>query len=89
MRRLTLAIVTIVIFLAALGGCSTKQDHGEAIENNRFEIVYEYIRSGSNGQVIIKDTKTGVLYLQSFQYGKSGVTVLYNADGSIMTEGEE
>lgn len=80
MRTKILAMLLITIILC---GCASS-----------VEADCDYKISEADSNVIIKnytDPETGVCYLiytDDFYNARSGITVRYNADGSIMVKGE-
>ena len=71
-------IVLLVILLVGLLFCGCNSS--AVVINSRMKIV-----ENQTDFTIYKDTKTNVLYLST----KSGVTVMYNAGGNVLVEGEK
>lgn len=84
-------VLLLVIFVATavmLSGCNQSLDavtrDESTLENDRFVTVYSS-GSGFQGFKIFEDTRSGVLYVYYRQGYGGGLSVLYNADGTVMT----
>ena len=56
-----------------------------ASNEKRFETVYEQ-KTLAESTRILRDTQTGVCYLQTWSGASGGVTALLNADGSPVVQ---
>lgn len=68
-------VVILMVWCSLLVGCSTDFNKIEGNKTNEIEV---YV-----------DLETGVNYLIYQDYNKGGITVRYNADGSIMVTEKE
>lgn len=68
-------VVILMVWCSLLVGCSTDF---EKVEGNKTNEIQVYV-----------DPETGVNYLIYEAYNKGGITVRYNADGSIMVTKKE
>lgn len=68
-------VVILMVWCSLLVGCSTDFNKIEGNKTNEIEV---YV-----------DPETGVNYLIYQDYNKGGITVRYNADGSIMVTEKE
>lgn len=92
MKKIRMIIVLLLVAFVAtavmLSGCGQPSDAATSDEstsgNDRFVTVYSS-GFGSQGFKIFKDTRSGVLYAYYRQGYGGGLSVLYNADGTVMT----
>ena len=66
------------VYKSSLADVQTLEDYKELdlVSNNKRDNGYSYSL----------DKNTGVVYLEYYGYYKYGITVMFNADGTIMTE---
>ncbi len=87
-KRKILAIIIALVFCIPLGACSI-EDQPEASptsEMGTFIVVEEgNIKDNSLYQHIMYDPDTLVMYSYINGYENGGLTVLYNADGTVKT----
>lgn len=85
---IVLLLVTFVATAVMLSGCSQYSDAATSdestSENDRFVTVYSS-SSGFQEFKIFEDTRSGVLYAYYGHGYGGGLSVLYNADGTVMT----
>lgn len=74
---LLIALALAAVLLLATSGCTPTSDDYRYLE--RIEVVEE-----STNILILRDRETGVLYMAIYN---RGTTPLYNADGTLCTEG--
>lgn len=75
-------LIALVFFLIVLIICMIATDIANGTkDNDRFETIENL---GDN-YWLVEDKNTGVLYIKYEDYGKFGISPLYNADGSIAT----
>lgn len=78
-------VIALILSLIIIAGLFTAC--GPSNNNGRFVMVYEQDMNAQDTTRIYMDTETGVLYyyVQHNANGGGGLSVLYNADGTIMT----
>ena len=90
-----LAIGIVVTLCTILIGCVSENENAttgaSARDTPRFTVVENLggdaiDKQRGNNSWILEDTETGVLYLFYDGYKQAAMTVLYNADGSVMTK---
>lgn len=85
---IVLLLVTFVATAVMLSGRSQSSDattsDESTLENDRFVTVYSS-GPGLQGFTIFEDTRSGVLYVYYRHGYGGGLSVLYNADGTVMT----
>lgn len=84
MKRILILFVITSMFLMMFCGCSNKGD--DAFASERFMVVQDNSSSlHSTIEEIVVDTETGVLYVfvRTPSGTASGLSPLYNADGSL------
>ena len=93
MKKIHMIIVfSLVIFAAAavlMSGCSQSPDaeasKSSPVENDRFITVYSNEPNSFSRFEIFEDVYSGVLYVYVQHGYGGGLSVLYNADGTVMT----
>lgn len=81
MKRVFAVFLVVLLFAAILSGC---ERHAPGDRDTRFNIISKSL-GGDGGFVVFEDTDTGVMYVFYKAYYGGGLSVLYNADGTVMT----
>jgi len=83
-----LLLVLSVLPIALLTGCKgqTLADYGDTSKYNTPNITAVRSSVAGEGYNYIIDNNTGVVYLEWHNGYGAGITVMYNADGKVMTE---
>ena len=80
-KRITSIFIIAALFCALLAGCSKVDfDTPQPIASSRFVMLSAY-EELNEGEFILCDTETGVMYLNYYHGYDSGITVLLDADG--------
>lgn len=82
MKKIILLICIVAIIFVLCGCSSAVKKYDSNREGGRFVTIEKYIETGlsfDNDYHVVLDRKTNVLYL----WMKSGLTPIYNADGSL------
>lgn len=92
MFKLVFAVVVFILFF--LFGNHVREVHmvdpvgisqGQYLEQGQFELIDFCREDSATTYEVLMDKETGVLYLR-YSYGNQcGMTVLYNADDTVMT----
>ena len=85
MKRLLAIILVLLIFAAVFASCGASEYEIEE-DGERFQIIWSKVRPAFH-TAIMEDTETGVLYILYVNSWCHGISVLYNADGTVMTAG--
>lgn len=83
-----ICIVLCAVMALMLIGCGKQETQADTklLKNDRFAVKYSFSDIGET-TMILQDVDTGVYYL-FFKYGYGGgLTVMYNADGTLYTGG--
>lgn len=86
MKKLIFLLIIIIIVAFILAGCDSTSEEGVskdyyAKQLVNFEIVYKNVNVGlRDGDKIVVDLNTGVMY---YQYNDYGLCPIYNADGTL------
>lgn len=84
MKKIIALFALLLIAALVFTACGTVGDASDEVPD-RFVKVYNQHGNAWNHSTVYMDMETGVLYyLQKDGYG-AGLTVLYNADGTVMT----
>ena len=83
MERLKYIVAAVLLFMVSFVGgcCGADARTAEAYEKDRF-VVVERAREYK----IIKDSDTGVLYMQGLGLKMEGLTVMLDADGKPLVD---
>ena len=93
MKKIRMIVVFLLVIFAAaavlMSGCRQSPDaeasKSSPVENDRFITVYSKAPNGVSSFKIFEDVYSGVLYVYYQQGYGGGLSVLYNADGTVMT----
>ena len=93
MRNKILAVFTVGLIGLSAAGCSTSYqqaanmpDKGTSFGGGYFTLLTEW-NGGARDCYIVYANDTKVKYLVTFGDGASGITPLYNADGTLQVYG--
>lgn len=83
MKRLTAAILAVLLMLSIMTGCCESAEAGNETEpQDRFQCVD--FPTGHHDACVFVDMETGVLYLGNTSMNHTFMTVLLNTDGTPM-----
>ena len=84
-------LIVVMVLALTLTGCETTRksyEDKEKIEYGRFRVIEGY-KSDFGVTFVTYDTETKVMYYIIDGYQRSGITPIYNADGTVKVyEGE-
>lgn len=83
-----LYMITLLLLICNLTGCKgqTLADYGDTSKYNTPNITAVRSSVAGDGYNYIIDNNTGVVYLEWHSGYGAGITVMFNADGTVMTE---
>lgn len=84
-RRVFAAVLAVIFIVLCLSGCRSEIREYPQEFSGSFVIVDESLLNFSSYCKVVKDTQTGVLYLFVKSGYGGGLSVMYNADGTVMT----
>lgn len=87
MKRVALILIVVMVVVSLVGCASISNATGNVGKVHSKYIDMEEIES-TDAYIIYRDTTTDVLYLAVRGYNSSGLTPIYNSDGTLKTFSE-